>query len=204
MTGKLIVFEGLDGSGKSYQSKRIVQMFNDNGIKTIGKRFPSTTNVGNTLKSLANTQSERGLSGQEAMSLARLALLDLTLEGLHFQRILASGTNIVCDRYVLSCYAYNLASFSVISIIDDILQSGHPFVNPHLTIFLRVPLELAVHRISLRKEKLTTKILQYANTRFELAIPEIPDLIVLDSSELSLHRIDAAVDSACVNLLDKK
>jgi len=101
----LIVFEGLDKTGKTTQSQLLFRYFTENGKPAILIRFPDrSTEIGNLIDKFL--KKEINLSAECAhllFSANRLEKLEL------IQNALAEGIIVICDRYYYSGIAYSLA-----------------------------------------------------------------------------------------------
>jgi dTMP kinase len=142
--GKLIVLEGIDGSGTTTQLERAVTFIGSLGRRAVATREPSTGPVGVLLR--------QALLGQLHMPDGRkldgrtMALLFAADRVDHLQREiepqLAAGTTVVSDRYLLSSLAYQAEEADrawVASLARGVLP-------PDLTILLDVPIEVAARR----------------------------------------------------------
>jgi len=111
--GKFIVLEGLDGSGKTTQAKRLLDYLSENKYHCLTTKEPTDGSIG----TLA-LETVRGLS---SLSDDTLALLFAADRAEHISRkirpAIEAGINVICDRFVYSNFAY---------------QGG---VVPHSTIF---------------------------------------------------------------------
>jgi dTMP kinase len=101
--GLLIVLEGIDGSGTTTQTERLVAWMRDAGHAVHATREPSTGPIGTELRAI--------LGGAHApMDRGAIALLFAADRLDHLAReidpLLAAGTHVVTDRYVMSSLAY--------------------------------------------------------------------------------------------------
>ena len=146
MRGKFIVIEGLDGSGKSTQAKKLAQSI-PNSLLT---REPSDNNIGALCR--AAFSKELDLSLQSIM----LLLIADRIE--HLEKIvvpaLEAGRDVICDRYYLSNMAYQGQHEREIKEIYELNKKfGAPV--PDLTIFLSIEPEKALERIKARSSAQT-------------------------------------------------
>ena len=99
---KFIVFEGIDGSGKSTQIKRLGEYFKKRGIPHIVTKEPTEGPIGSLAKSVVR--------GDTSVSEEALSLLFAADRAQHIAKeirpALESGTYVLCDRYVYSNMAY--------------------------------------------------------------------------------------------------
>jgi dTMP kinase len=103
MRGRFIVVEGIDGSGKTTQVRRLVSALTRRGIRVRAIREPGATRVGERIRELL-------LSNRSRMSMAcELFLYMAARAQLVSEKILPAlreGTWVVCDRYLYSSAAY--------------------------------------------------------------------------------------------------
>lgn len=96
-----IVFDGMDGTGKTTQMERLCRRLNEAGIPSVLTAEPSTSPDGVALR--------RALSGKEPANNSRLAalfLLDRIGHNAEIQEFLDEGKTVICDRYYYASMAY--------------------------------------------------------------------------------------------------
>jgi len=102
--GKFITFEGLDGTGKSTQMRRLAAALREAGHKVIETREPGGTASGEKIRRVLLDSSTAGLS-----PLAEMALM-FASRAQHIAEViepgLAAGTIVLCDRFTDSTEAY--------------------------------------------------------------------------------------------------
>jgi dTMP kinase len=94
-----IVFEGIDGGGKSTQAHLLANRFKSSGIVVVLTREPSSGKIGQRLRSLSAR-----LSPEEEFMLFLEDRVD------HVRTVIApaleAGKHVICDRYYYSSAAY--------------------------------------------------------------------------------------------------
>jgi len=130
--GKFIVFEGIDGSGKTTQVGRLAQKLQSKGVKIHTTFEPTNGPVGAILRQY--------LVQRVSFDPRVLPYLYAADRGDHLyndktgiERALGSGVTVICDRYILSSFAYQVPEHSF-ELVDTLNRS---FRKPDLTIFLR-------------------------------------------------------------------
>lgn len=107
MRGKLIIFEGIDGSGKETQSIKIASLINKNtdNIKITHLHFPDyNTCTGKLIKKILHKEVEYPTEAFQLLYAAnRLEKKEL------IEKFLSKGINIICDRYTYSSVAFGMA-----------------------------------------------------------------------------------------------
>ena len=96
-----IVFDGMDGTGKTTQMRLLSQRLNALGIETVLTAEPSQSPDGRALR--------RALSGQEPANNSRLAtlfLLDRIGHNAEIEGWMAEGKTVISDRYYYASMAY--------------------------------------------------------------------------------------------------
>jgi len=140
--GKLIVFEGLDRSGKSTQCERLVQHLRDQGQKVEHMRFPNrSTPIGQMINSYLSGQSQ-----QEDHVIHLLFSANRWESAAAIDEHLKAGTTVVIDRYYYSGCVYTAAKQTPGL---DLQWCRHPEVGlprPDLCLFLDVSAEEAAKR----------------------------------------------------------
>lgn len=133
-----IVFEGIDGSGKSTQAKILARRLAELGIPTLLTAEPSDGPVGLIIKSLTARPSPE----EEA----RLFTEDRRD---HVERVilpaLAEGRTVICDRYVHSSVAYQGARGLDPAAILSAQRTFAP--EPDAIFLLAVPVDTGLARI---------------------------------------------------------
>jgi dTMP kinase len=106
MGGRLIVFEGGEGAGKSTQLARLALRLQTAAVPTQSWREPGGTPLGDEIRRLLLDPASHIAPRAEALlfmaSRAQLVVQEL-------RPALAAGTTILLDRFFLSTYAYQIA-----------------------------------------------------------------------------------------------
>jgi len=138
--GKFIVLEGLDGSGKTTQIKRLVDYLSKNKHHCLTTKEPTDGPIG----SLA-LETIRGLSSLSPDTLALLFAADRSEHILRKIRpALQAGINIICDRFVYSNLAYQGETIPQNTIFA---YNSQFLLPPDLTIFIDTSPEECTRRI---------------------------------------------------------
>jgi len=102
--GKFITFEGLDGTGKSTQMRKLAAVVRAAGHKVIETREPGGTPTGEKIRKVLLDSGTAGLS-----PLAEMALM-FASRAQHIAEViepaLAQGSIVLCDRFTDSTEAY--------------------------------------------------------------------------------------------------
>ncbi|MGO9087944.1 MAG: dTMP kinase [Candidatus Sulfotelmatobacter sp.] len=102
--GKFITLEGLDGTGKSTQMRRLAAALRAGGHKVVETREPGGTAMGERIRKVLLDSGTAGLS-----PLAEMALM-FASRAQHIAEViepaLAAGSIVLCDRFTDSTEAY--------------------------------------------------------------------------------------------------
>ncbi len=103
--GRFIVFEGIDGSGKSTQISRLRDALASRGRRVVVTAEPTNSVSGGLLRDALS-----GAQKRSAGELAALFLLDRIHHNVNEQngieKLIAEGYDVICDRYYYSSLAY--------------------------------------------------------------------------------------------------
>jgi dTMP kinase len=139
MNGLLIAFEGLDQSGKQTQAERLRDRLTAAGRTVSLLSFPDyNTAIGSEIG--------RGLRGEREYGADVMQLLYVANryeKKAEMARAIASGSIIVCDRYLASSIAYGEAQGLDVNWLTNI-QKYLP--QPDLTILLDIPPDVSARR----------------------------------------------------------
>ena len=148
--GKFIVFEGLDGSGKTTQMGMLVNYLESKGRACFSTREPTDSPFGEMLRSCL-----RGKIDTNEYTIAALFAadrLDHILESANgIKKKLDEGVNVFCDRYYFSSYAYN-GEFVPFDWVVELNRIARELMRPDLTIFIDLSSEESMRRVARRNE----------------------------------------------------
>lgn len=183
--GRFIVFEGIDGCGKTTQLQRIGAWLADRlGRKPHLTKEPGDTPLGVALRSLL-------LDRTWEPSLAPLA--ELLLYGAdraqHVETLrprLAAGQWVLCDRYTASTMAYQGYGRQLDrALVDQLNALASGGLRPNLTIWLDLPLEESARR---RRDRGPGDRMEQADSAFHRRVHE--GFIAQAAADPSWVRID--------------
>ena len=145
--GLLVVFEGIDGGGKSTQAQMLIDRLHLRGLETVYFKEPSQGKWGRKIKELA-LQAD-AITPQEELELFQKDRQENVEKNL--KPALAQNKIIILDRYYFSTIAYQGAKG-----VDTqkIREMNEKFViNPDLVFILDVEADCGLERIKDRKQK---------------------------------------------------
>ena len=146
--GKLIVFEGSEGAGKSTQLRMLANRLSAAGIPVLPLREPGGTPVGDKIREiLLDPRSEILPASEALLFMASRA----ELVGREVHPALKRGDIVLMDRFFLSTYAYQIAGRGLNE--EEVRAANCLATNglvPDLTIVLDFPVADGIERVSLR------------------------------------------------------
>ncbi len=144
--GKFIVFEGIDGSGKSTQIRLLAERLNKNGTKCIETREPTDSPVGSLIHQIMT-----GRMSADNRVIACLFAADrvdhLLNETDGILEKINSGITVISDRYYFSSYAYHGVDMDMDWVINTNSVSSD-ILRPDATIFMDISAKTAMERIT--------------------------------------------------------
>ena len=156
--GKFIVFEGLDGSGKTTQISLLSQYLKKRGVVCCCTKEPSDGPIGALVRGAV-----RGSIEFEPESMALLFAADRAEHlAAEICPALAKGEIVLCDRFLLSNLAYQGTQISMKDIISFNKYNLRPV--PDITIFIDTePAECTKRIINTRVEMEIYDGIEYAS-----------------------------------------
>lgn len=152
MRGRLITFEGIDGSGKSTQIRRLSARLADEGIAVRVLREPGGTPIGEAIRRILLDKAHTGMCMETELLLFAAARAQLVREVILPD--LESGQWVICDRFIDSTAAYQGFGRSLDqTVIRSLNQLAIGACRPDITILLDLPVECALERLSGRRHK---------------------------------------------------
>lgn len=152
LKGKFITFEGVEGAGKSTQSKLLVEYLNNNGIEAIWTREPGGCEGAEEIRKLLINGAVNKWDGLTELLLMYSARRDHTEKKI--KPALKNGLVVVSDRYFDSTTAYQGYGHQLdLNKIKDIQKIVLEDFKPDLTFILDLDVEKGLERTDIRGEK---------------------------------------------------
>ena len=151
-----IVFEGIEGSGKSYQIKKLYNNLKKKGLKILKTREPGGTKGAERIRKLI-LKDYFGKNKSEEFDKYTDTLLYLAARNEHIKKKIEPALKkkliVLCDRFVDSTLAYQVSGKIVKHrFIENIHNEILPF-KPNLTFVLKVKIRKALKRLQKRRKK---------------------------------------------------
>jgi len=154
--GKLISFEGIEGSGKSTQCKLLEEYLSFKGIEVLHLREPGGTAISEKIRTILLDLNSIGLK-----PLTEFLLFAASRAQVIEERILPAlqeGTIVLCDRYKDSSVAYQGYGRGLgLELINRIHKTMGIVLNPDLTILLDLDAEIGLQRAKANRAKASDK-----------------------------------------------
>ncbi len=195
--GKFIVFEGLDGTGKTTQLEMLKNRMTEKKIPAAFTREPTENEIGKLIRKIISGNSDFNNN-----SLATLFLADRIEHNLDSEEgilsLLEENKYVFSDRYYYSTLAYQQNSGNLQWLIEENINC--PFIlKPDLCIFLDIEPEVSMERILKNRDTSRLDIFENLETQagiranfyraFEMLKNENIKIINADDTPESIHRI---------------
>ena len=152
--GRFIVFEGIDGAGKSTQIELLAAHLQSQGRRVYRTAEPTESVTGGLLRDALG-----GVSQRSACEMAALFVLDRIFHNVNpvngIEKMLADGVDVICDRYYYSSMAYQ-GSLTDPEWVKHMNLDCPEIRRPDICIFLDLTPEQSMERIS--RGRVTTEI----------------------------------------------
>ena len=140
-----ITLEGIEGSGKTTQIRRLAEFLEDKGVDCVTTRQPGGTLIGENIRSILLDPANSALE-----PLAEL-LLYMADRAQHINELirpaLKNGKTVVCDRYFDATLVYQgFARGLSIELIGQLHQLLFDDLKPDVTLLLDLPPQVGLER----------------------------------------------------------
>ena len=152
-----ITFEGIEGSGKSYQCKKLYKKIQERKIPVMLTREPGGTRSAEKIREVI-LKDYFHPDSKEKFNKYTDTLLYLAARNEHVKNKLkpaiAKGKVVICDRFTDSTLAYQVYGKKVDKrLIDTVHKHILEGIEPDLTFILKVNISKALQRLKKRKKK---------------------------------------------------
>ena len=156
--GRFIVFEGIDGAGKTTQIELLTKRLQADGRRVYRTAEPTESVSGGLLRDALS-----GVSKRTPCEMAALFVLDRIFHNTNpvngIEKMLADGVDVICDRYYYSSLAYQ-GSETDERWVREMNLNCPEIRRPDICIFLDLTPEQSMERIG--KGRVTTEIYESA------------------------------------------
>ncbi len=183
-TGVFIVFEGIDGSGKSTQIHALHERLREHGITALIVREPGGTPVGEQIRQIL---LERPFEMTPVTELLLYEASRSELTRTVLRPALEQGRVVLADRFAMASLAYQGygrgLDFTLVHQCNTIATEG---ITPSLTIILDVPVEIAFARKRVgfdRLERAGREFHERVRAGYRQLAQQVPNTILLDGTQ---------------------
>ena len=200
--GKFIVFEGLDGSGKTTQMRLLLQYLESKGEACYSTKEPTDSPFGGLLRSCLKGKIDTNEYTIAALFAADR--LDHVLDSANgIKKKLEEGVNVFSDRYYFSSYAYN-GEFVPFDWVVELNRIARETMRPDLTVFIDLPSEESMRRVARRHEAERYETIEKQKKireRFFTAFERFPEeKVAIVVSEEEIEKTQAKIREAVLPL----
>ena len=148
---KFIVFEGIDGAGKTTQINLLREALEKRGLSCAITAEPTELPSGKAIRRALAKEIDK-----TPLEMAEMFAFDRELHNTDAQtgieKMLAEGTTVICDRYYYSSLAYQgtVLGYDTVATLN---LDNHNIRRPDICIFLDLTPEKSLQRIGNRGEK---------------------------------------------------
>ena len=200
-----IVFEGIDGSGKSTQVARLVDSLKSIGVDVVHCSDPGGTPVGWRVREVLQ---DKELSPCPDTDLLLYTAARIELWTKIISPALDAGKVVVCDRFVDSTFAYQIRGKCRTQHEEIMFMLHDNFIGhyPDLTILIDVPVDVASERLAQRNLE-QTRMESYDSSFFGRvrdgyleASQSNPRFLVIDGQDTEEAVFNQIIDAVAVCL----
>ena len=152
-----VTFEGIEGSGKTYQSKKLFRKIKGMGFPAIYTREPGGTGPAEKIRKVI-LEDYFHPDSKEKFDKYTDTLLYLAARNEHLEKVIKPAflkkKIIICDRFIDSTLAYQVYGKGVNkSMVDSVHKYILGSVKPDLTFIIKANISKAMQRLKKRKNK---------------------------------------------------
>jgi dTMP kinase len=188
MRGLFVTFEGIEGSGKSTQSRLLLRGLHDEGREAVLAREPGGTAIGERVRDVLLDPRHTGMAARAELLLYLAARAQLVAEVI--VPALDSGKIVVCDRYGDASVAYQGGGRGLgTELVREMNRVATGGLSPDLTVLLDLPVDEGLARTRARNpgrpDRLEAEPLEFhervRRAYLDIAEAEPARFLVLDS-----------------------
>ena len=190
MYKKIIVFEGIDGSGKTFHLNEVSKYLNKKKVRFVKFREPGGTINSEIIRNII-------LTNKSTFKKKTDLLLYLAARNENYENLIKPNINkkvILIDRFIDSTMAYQHYGFSINKNIINILNNfvlGN--LKPNFTFFHYVPIKYIKQNISGEKnkyDKFNKKFYKNVQDGFIKILKKKTNKLIIDSSKTKKYNVE--------------
>lgn len=163
--GLFITFEGTDGTGKSTQSSKAREFFEQRGYEVLMTREPGGTAISEKLREILLDKNNKEMSAVTEMMIYAAARAQLVSEVI--APSIESGKVVICDRFVDSSVAYQTYGRGLGSSVVEVNRYAVQGIMPDMTFFMDMPPMVGKSRIVGEMDRLEQEKSDFFNRVYE-------------------------------------
>lgn len=162
MKGKLITFEGAEGSGKSTQAKMLCRYLKEKKIPVVHLREPGGVRISESIRRILLDVNNVKMNNECEVLLYMAARAQLVQEKII--PALKKGAVVLCDRFLDSTIVYQGFGNGVnIEDIEGIGKFATLNISPQMTILFDIDTKKGLSRTGRIKDRIERRALSYHN-----------------------------------------
>ena len=175
----LIAFEGIDGSGKTTQAKKLYEYLKSKGKEVSLYREPGSTEIGEKIRDilLCHCMDER----------TELLLFEASRSCLIKEKVipdLKEGRTVILDRFTLSTLAYQGYGKGIeLETIQTLNEFATRGIKPDIIFLLDLPVEEALKRLKNKTRFEEKEFLEKVRKGFLKLAEEHNNVVLIDASK---------------------
>ncbi|MBI5369125.1 MAG: dTMP kinase [Planctomycetes bacterium] len=158
--GRFLVLDGPDGSGKSTQTRLLIEHLRTRGLDPLHLREPGSTPIGEKIRKVLLDPENRAMHLKTELLLYMACRAQIVEEVI--RPALAAGRVVVCERYLSSSIAYQGCAgglgVEAVAAIGAFATGG---LAPDLTLLLDLPPATGLGRIRSALDRIETRTLDF-------------------------------------------
>lgn len=195
MRGIFITFEGVEGCGKSTQSRLLKEYLEDQGKKVILTREPGGTPIAESIRKILLDSNNKEMLAETELLLYSASRAQHT--GEKIIPALARGEVVISDRYYDSTVAYQGAARQIKgNEVDNLCCFASYGIEPDITFLIDVPVEIGLSRIEEGKaDRLEQESVEFHQKVREgfLALAAIKKRIIIIDGQKTIDEISGMI-----------
>nr|WP_319492010.1 dTMP kinase [uncultured Desulfobacter sp.] len=201
--GCFVVFEGIDGSGKSTQTQLLCKRLASINTQVVATCEPTDGPVGRLLRQMLS-----GKLPADQRTIASLFAADRTEHLMDpetgIRHLVDNGATVVCDRYYFSSYAYH-SQYMDMEWVIQANRLNADILKPDITLFIDVDPEICLKRLQTTRKHLEIyekiDILKQVRANYLAAFRRLENqecVAVIDGNDSVENIANAVWDQVCL------
>jgi len=212
--GKLITFEGIEGSGKSTHAGLLAEKMRSAGFKVLILREPGGTQLGEKIRVLLSKKD-----GKEKLCAQAELLLFMASRAQLVEHVilpaLGRGEHVICDRFLDSTAAYQgYARGCSLELVNKINAFAVQDILPDLTLLLDLEIQAGFRRLACRnrrhgtcKDRIESESLEFhkrVRQGYLALAKKMPGRFSIITANRPVKKVHADIWRAVLSVLDIK